>query len=95
VEGDAAKQNESLRLPTVASAAPNTQTGQDMAVVCNPFGKQRHTVTGETDPEGRSTLSVVVGAVTVRVHTSEALRAYLVAWTRAEALAGILDDPEG
>ena len=34
---------------------------------------------------------VVVGAV--RVHSSEALRCYLLAWTRAEALAAILDPP--
>ena len=93
---DAAKQNERLRLPVVAGAPPAAalQAGQDMAVVCNSLGKQRHTVTGGTEPEGWGALSVVVGAVTVRVHTSEALRAYLVAWTRAQALAGILDDAE-
>ena len=39
-------------------------------------------------------LSVRVGAVTVRVHSSEALRCYLLAWSRARALAVILDEPE-
>jgi len=36
----------------------------------------------------------VVGAVTVRVHSSAALRCYLLAWNRAQALAVILDEPE-
>ncbi len=39
-------------------------------------------------------LSVVVGAVTVRVHSSAALRCYLLAWSRARALAVILEVPE-
>jgi len=36
----------------------------------------------------------VVGAVTVRVHSSAALRCYLLAWSCARALAVILDEPE-
>ena len=39
-------------------------------------------------------LTVILGAVNVRVHTTSALTSYLAAWTQAEALAGILDDPE-
>jgi hypothetical protein len=36
----------------------------------------------------------VVGAVTVWVHSSAALRCYLLAWSRAQALAVILDESE-
>ncbi len=39
-------------------------------------------------------LSVVVGAVTVWVHSSAALRCYLLAWNRGQALAVILEVPE-
>jgi len=88
----AAKQNTVARLP----AAPDRSThptGQEMVVLCNTAGRQRHVVTAETDTGGRRALSVVVGAVTVRVHTTEALRCYLHAWTRAAALAGIFDPP--
>ncbi len=36
---------------------------------------------------------MVVGAVTVRVLTTQAGRCYLTAWTRAQSLAGISDAP--
>jgi len=62
-------------------------------VVCTVFGAQQHAVTIEPAQGGR-VLSVVVGAVTVRVHSSAALRCYLLAWRRAQALAPILDEPQ-
>jgi len=62
-------------------------------VVCTVFGGQQHAVTIEP-AQGGPVLSVVVGAVTVRVHSSAALRCYLLAWNRAQALAAILDEPE-
>jgi len=91
---DAGKQNAAVRLP----AAPDRSThpsGQEMVVLCNTMGRQRHVVTADTDTAGRRALNVVVGAVTVRVHTTDALLCYLLAWTRAAALAGIFDPPTG
>lgn len=35
----------------------------------------------------------MVGAVTVRVHSSEALRCYLLALNRPQALGAVLDPP--
>ena len=62
-------------------------------MVCTVFGAQQHAVTVEAGQSAR-VLSVVVGAVTVRVHSSAALRCHLLAWNRAQALAVILDEPE-
>jgi len=92
---DAAAYNQGLRLPT-APAAPQVagpDGRQDVTVVCTVFGAQQHAVTIEP-AQGGPVLSVVVGAVTVRVHSSAALRCYLLAWNRAQALAAILDEPE-
>ena len=91
---EAAAHNQSLRLPTAPAAQLAGPDGrQDVSVVCTVFGAQQHAVTVEA---GQSTrvLSVVVGAVTVWVHSSAALRCYLLAWNRAQALAVILDEPE-
>ena len=92
---DAAAYNQGLRLPT-APAAPQVagpDGRQDVSVVCTVFGAQQHAVTVEAGQSAR-VLNVKVGAVTVRVHSSAALRSYLLAWSRAQALAVILDEPE-
>ena len=70
---EAAAHNQSLRLPTAPAAQVAGPDGrQDVSVVCTVFGAQQHAVTVEA---GQSTrvLSVVVGAVTVRVHSSAAV----------------------
>ncbi len=91
---EAAAHNQSLRLPTAPAAQVAGPDGrQDMSVVCTVFGAQQHAVTVEAGQAAR-VLSVVVGAVTVWVHSSAALRCYLLAWNRAQALAVILDEPE-
>ncbi len=91
---EAAAYNQSLRLPTAPAAQVAGPDGrQDVTVLCTVFGAQQHAVTVEAGQAAR-VLSVVVGAVTVRVHSSAALRCYLLAWSRAQALAVILDEPE-
>jgi hypothetical protein len=88
----AASYNGGVRLPSRSAAAP--QAGHDLSVLCHTVGWQRVSVVGEqlsdTTP---AAISVVVGAVTVRVHTSEALRFYVDAWTRAERLGAVLNEP--
>lgn len=86
--------NQSFRLPPLPAGLEDSAAaagGQDLMLVCTVFAGQRHTVTAVTG--GVRIFSVVVGAVTVRVHSSEALRCYLLAWTRAQALADVLDPP--
>jgi len=91
---EAATHNQSLRLPTAPAAQVAGPDGrQDVSVVCTVFGGQQHAVTVEAGQSAR-VLSVVVGAVTVWVHSSAALRCYLLAWNRAQALAVILEVPE-
>jgi hypothetical protein len=90
---EAAAHNQSLRLPTAPPAPVAGPDGrQDVSVVCTVFGAQQHAVTVEAGQSAR-VLNVKVGAVTVRVHSSTALRSYLLAWSRAQALAVILDEP--
>ncbi len=91
---EAAAHNQSLRLPTAPAAQVAGPDGrQDVSVVCTVFGGQQHAVTVEVGQRTR-VLSVVVGAITVWVHSSAALRCYLLAWSRAQALAAVLDEPE-
>ncbi len=79
---EAAAHNQSLRLPTAPAAQVAGPDGrQDVTVVCTVFGGQQHAVTVEAGQRTR-VLSVVVGALTVRVHSSAALRCYLLAWSR-------------
>ncbi len=71
---EAAAHNQSLRLPTAPAAqVAGPDGGQDVTVVCTVFGAQQHAVTVEAGQSAR-VLSVVVGAVTVWVHSSAALR---------------------
>jgi len=91
---EGAAHNQSLRLPTAPAAQLAGPDGrQDVTVVCTVFGAQQHAVTGQAG-QRTQVLSVVVGAVTVWVHSSAALRCYLLAWNRAQALAVILEVPE-
>jgi hypothetical protein len=50
-------------------------------------------VTVQASEAGPAAISVVVGAVTVRVHTIDALHSYVQAWGRAERLGAVLDPP--
>jgi len=89
---EAAGLNGAVRLPARSCAAP--QARHDLSVLCHTVGWQRVSVVGEHPSDATpAAISVVVGAVTVRVHTSEALRCYVDAWTRAERLGAVLDPP--
>ncbi len=95
---EAVEINNGLRLPAMppahAAAEVAAQAGQDMALIANVSGLQRTHVTGQIDNSGAAVLTVIIGAISVRVFSSEALRSYLRAWTQAEPLAGILADPD-
>jgi urease accessory protein UreF len=62
-----------------------------MALVANTHGRQWHAVLTEKTVTGTTVITVAVGAVTVRVHSDEALRCYLLAWTQADALGAVFD----
>ena len=51
-------------------------------MVCNVSDDQRSSVTGTTGVDGRPIVTVTVGALTIDVHTTSALRFYLAAWHR-------------
>jgi hypothetical protein len=88
----AAQHNISVRLPaTTTASATRSRTGQDMALVANMHGRQWHAVLTEQTVNDTTVITVAVGAVTVRVHTAEALRCYLLAWTQADALGAVFD----
>lgn len=91
---DATRQNTTLRLPMTLPESAQPVALSEFAVVLSVIGPQRSRVIGEPGAQGRGVISVTVGAVTVRVHTSEALRSHLQAWTRAAALAAVLDPTE-
>ena len=59
---------------------------------CNVHGEQRRNVTSSTGADGRPVITVTVGAVTVDVHTTTALRSYLAAWRKAATVTGMLED---
>ncbi len=89
---DAAKQNTSLRLPMALPLAARSSAqppASGLVVVVNAHGPQSRSVVAEPGPAGQAAITVTVGAVTTRVLTTEALRCYLQAWTRAATLAGI------
>ena len=54
--------------------------------------EQRRNVLSSTGADGRPVISVTVGAVTVDVHTTSALRCYLGAWRKAATVTGMLED---
>jgi hypothetical protein len=89
----AERMNRTVRVPEFTPAsATRRHAGEDLSVLCNVSADQRHTVTSSTGPDGRPVLTVTVGAVTVDVHTTTALRSYLAAWRKAATVTGMLED---
>ncbi len=95
---EAAKLNRTVRLgefgPSPAAQQAFAQ-GQDLTVVSHVTGGQPVTVHANTRASGRPVLIVTVGAVTIAVHTTTALTAYLHTWTRAGTAQEILEQPGG
>lgn len=93
---EAAKQNSSIRLPAnTQTGGDRDRVGHDLALVCNLYGRQGHTVVTERNVAGIAVITVTVGAVTVRIHSSEALRCYLEAWTQAAGLTAVFERAGG
>ena len=89
----AERMNRSVRLPEFApTTASRRHAGEDLSVLCNVSAEQRHSVTSSTGPDGRAVITVTVGAVTVQVHTTTALRCYLTAWRKADTVTDLLED---
>jgi hypothetical protein len=85
--------NRSVRLPEFTPAtATRRHAGEDMSVLCNVTAEQRRNVLSSTGADGRPVITVTVGAVTVNVHTTTALRSYLAAWCKAATVTGMLED---
>ncbi len=90
---DAEQVNRSVRLPEFTPAtATRRHVGEDLSVLCNVSAEQRQSVTSSTGADGRPVITVTVGAVTVQVHTTTALRSYLDAWRKAATVTGLLQD---
>lgn len=85
--------NAAVRLPEFAPAtASRRHVGEDLSVLCNVSAEQRSSVISTTGADGRPLITVTVGAVTIDVHTTSALRSYLAAWRRAATVTGLLED---
>jgi hypothetical protein len=83
-----------VRLPEFRPLREQQQTfahGADVGVVANVTGEQHTAVVANTQARGRQVLTVVVGAITVRVHTMTALLSYVAGWTRAGTARDILE----
>jgi hypothetical protein len=90
----AAALNRAVRLPEFGPLREQQQAfahGVDFAVGANVTGEQHTAVVATTQATGRQVLTVVVGGVTVRVHTTTALLSYVAGWTRAETARAILE----
>ena len=88
----AERANRTVRLPEFAPAtATGRHAGEDLSVLCNVTAEQRSTVRSTTGADGRPVLTVSVGAVTVDLHTTTALRSYLAAWRKAATVTGMLE----
>ncbi len=82
-----------MRLPELPpTSGTGRHAGQDLGVLCQVSAEQPRSVTSSTGPDGRPSITVTVGAVTVEVHTTTALRSYLAAWLKARSVAGLLED---
>ncbi len=82
-----------MRLPEFTLAtATSRHAGEDLSVLCNVSAEQRSNVLSNTGPDGRPVIIVTVGAVTVDVHTTTALRSYRAAWRKAATVTGMLED---
>ena len=89
---DAEQVNRSVRLPDFTPAtATRRHVGEDVSVFCNVSGEQRRNVISSTGADGRPVITVTVGAVTVDVHTTTALRSFLAAWRKAATVNGMLE----
>ena len=85
--------NRTVRLPEFTpTSATRRHAGEDLSVLCNVTAEQRRNVMSSTGADGRPVISVTVGAVTVDVHTTSALRSYLAAWRKAATVTGMLED---
>ena len=85
--------NRTVRLPEFTpTSATRRHAGEDLSVLCNVTAEQRRNVLSSTGADGRPVISVTVGAVTVDVHTTSALRSYLAAWRKAATVTGMLED---
>ena len=61
-------------------------------MLCNVSAEQRISLFSTTGADGRPLTTVTIGAVTVDVHTTSALRSYLAAWRKAATVTGLLED---
>ena len=85
--------NRTVRLPEFTpTSATRRHAGEDLSVLCNVTAEQRRNVLSSTGADGRPVISVTVGAVTVDVHTTSALRSYLAAWRKAATVTEMLED---
>ncbi len=90
---DAEQVNRTVRLPELPpTSGARGHAGEDLGVLCTVSAVQPRSVTGSTGPDGRPLITVTVGAVTVEVHTTTALRSCLVAWRKAGSASGLLKD---
>ncbi len=77
---DAEQINRAVRLPELPpTSGTGRRAGEDLGVLCQVSAEQPRSVTSSTGPDGRPIITVTVGAVTVEVHTTTALRSYLAA----------------
>ncbi len=89
----AERMNLTVRVPEFTPAsASRRHVGEDLSVLCNVSGEQRSSVLSTTGADGRPLITVTVGAVTIDVHTTTALRSYLAAWRKAATVTGLLED---
>ena len=85
--------NRTVRLPEFTpTSATRRHAGEDLSVLCNVTAEQRRNVLSSTGADGRPVITGTVGAVTVDVHTTSALRSYLAAWRKAATVTGMLED---
>ncbi len=91
----AARLNAAVRLPELRPSRQEQQRqapGNAVGVVCQVRGEQRVSVVAAPDAPAGRMLTVTVGAVSVQVHTTTALRAYLDVWTRALRAQHVVQD---
>jgi hypothetical protein len=84
---EAAALNRTVRLSEFGPLREQQQAfahGAAFGVVANITGEQHTAVVASTEATGRQVLTVIVGGVAVRVHTTTALLSYVNGWTRAD-----------
>ena len=89
----AERMNRTVRLPEFTpTSATRRNAGEDLSVLRTVSAEQRSTVTSSPGPDGRPVPTVTVGAVTIDVHSTTALRCHLAAWCKSAAVTGMLED---